>query len=101
MTRKRSGKTLVQQLMNICPMCNSAGYILSVATISFDILTQFQSEVARKKLKGELKLSVSPAVFNYLVNVEFESILNIEKILHCKIILEENNNLEITKFSVD
>ena len=101
MTRKRSGKTLVQQLMNVCPTCNSAGYIRSVATISFDILTQFQSDVIRKKLKGELKLSVSPAVFDYLVNVEFESILNIEKILLCKIILEENKNLEITKFSVD
>jgi len=98
MTRKRSGKTLTQQLMNTCPTCNARGYIKATATISFDILKQFQAEVISKNLKGTLTLQVSPATFDYLVHSEFQSLLDLEKKLGCKIAIESNNKLEIGQF---
>ena len=94
MTRKRSGKTLVQQMLNVCPTCNSFGYIKSTATISFDILKQIKEEIIRKKLKGTLALSVPQAVFDYLIHHEFKSLLELEKILSCKIMLELNKKFE-------
>ena len=40
MTRKRSGKTLSQQLTNVCITCNGNGRSKSTSTLSFEILDQ-------------------------------------------------------------
>jgi len=101
MTRKRSGKTLVQQLMCTCPTCNSFGYIRSYSTISFDILQQFEREAIRKNITGHIALSVQKKVFEYLIHSEFQSILELEKKLNCKIILEINEKLRNSQFSIE
>ena len=49
MTRKRSGKTLTQQLMNLCPMCKGHGHVKSVASIGFEILKHLKGEFSEKK----------------------------------------------------
>lgn len=101
MTRKRSGKPLAQQLMNVCPTCNSLGLVKSVSMISFDVLKQFQEEVIRKNLKGPLTLSVSQQTFDYLIHHEFQSLLELEKIFACKIILEANEKYKNSQFSIE
>jgi ribonuclease G len=94
MTRKRSGKTLTQQLMNVCPTCHARGYVKSILTISFEILQKFHAEVLRKNIKKTTILTVKPEVFEYLLHNEFQSLLKLEKKLNFKIILESNEKLK-------
>ena len=101
MTRKRSGKTLIQELTNVCPTCNSYGFVKAVATISFEVLRDFKNEFLRKGFKGSVVLLVCPKVFDYLVHKEYESLLRLEKKLKCKIILESSETLYNSQFKIE
>lgn len=101
MTRKRSGKTLVQELTNVCPTCNSYGFIKSASTLSFVVLREFKNEYRRKALKESVVLVVSQKVFDYLVQGEYEALLRLEKKLNCKIILESSDKLKNAHFKIE
>lgn len=100
MTRKRSGKTLVQQIMHECPTCKSFGYVKSSITISFEVLRKFLEHVINKKINGPVTLLVSQIVYDYLLHTEFQAILMLEKKLKYKIVLESDETFEKAKFSV-
>ena len=101
MTRKRSGKTLVQQLTKVCPTCHSTGFINSDATISYNILKQFKADCIRHNLKGSVILTTSSQVFNFLIQKEYISILNLEKELECKIILENDHSFNAEQYKTN
>jgi len=88
MTRKRSGKTLVQQMTEVCQACGGLGHIRSVQTEAFTILRKLKAELeAHKKEKRAVTLAVHPAVLHYITSVEYDTILGLEKKYQCKIIL--------------
>lgn len=101
MTRKRSGKTLVQQLTNECQYCAGCGFVKSISSASFSVLRNFKAEFLRKALSGSIVLSVSSKVFEYLIHQEYQAILLLEKQLGCKIVLECNDNYQDQQFSVN
>ncbi|MFA6262833.1 MAG: Rne/Rng family ribonuclease [Candidatus Babeliales bacterium] len=101
MTRKRSGKTLLQQLTNVCPSCSGCGFVKSIPSISFQVLRNFKTEAQRKNLTGSVILAVSNKVFEYLIHHEYQSILQLERQLECKAILECNENYEDTQFTIN
>ena len=43
---------------------------------------------------GSDMLTVSPKVFEYLIHNEYQSILHLEKLLGCKVILESNQGYD-------
>ncbi|MFH0898798.1 MAG: Rne/Rng family ribonuclease [bacterium] len=100
MTRKRSGKTLVQQLTNVCPVCSSSGFIKSIETISFEILRKVQEEIRRHALSGSIVLTVPIKIFDHLIHREYTAILELEKKLQHKIVLESNEKLEGAQFKI-
>lgn len=100
MTRKRSGKTLTQQLTTNCPGCQGSGFVKSISTISFDVLHQVQQKFASKQLQGAVTLSLAPAVYNYLIEYEYKSMLQIEKEHNCKITLERNDKFDGIQFQL-
>ncbi len=93
MTRKRSGKTLSQQLMRDCHCCRSLGYIPSFRTLSYEIFTNFSDQVKREALKGPFILCVSREIFEYVVNNEHHALLSLSKNLKSKIVLELDEKL--------
>jgi ribonuclease G len=101
MTRKRSGKTLLQQLTNLCPNCNGCGFVKSIPSISYQILRNFKAEVHRKNLTGSLVLAVSNKVFDYLIHQEYQAILQLEKQFGCKAIIECNEHYDDTQFTIN
>ncbi|MGD1997822.1 MAG: Rne/Rng family ribonuclease [Candidatus Dependentiae bacterium] len=101
MTRKRSGKTLVQQLMRDCSQCKSLGHVPSLATISHELFEQCFAEVEKKKLSGTLLFVFSPDVFHYVVHNEYQAIVAIEAELGCRIILELDETLTDDSFRVE
>ncbi|MBM3893067.1 Rne/Rng family ribonuclease [Candidatus Dependentiae bacterium] len=100
MTRKRSGKTLLQQLTNVCASCSGCGFLKSVPSISFQILRTIKEEIRAKGLTENLLLMVSPKVFDYLIHQEYQSILQLEKNLNCKIMVESNDAFDDAQHTI-
>ncbi len=100
MTRKRSGKTLLQQLTNVCVSCSGCGFLKSVPSMSFQILRTIKEEIRSKGLTETLTLTVSQKVFDYLIHQEYQSILHLEKALNCKIMVESSENFDDSQHSI-
>ena len=100
MTRKRSGKTLVQQLTEACPTCRGLGFVSSLKTDSFFVLQKLQEELLGLAGAKEITVSVNPSVFEYLSSVEYNALLELEKSFGVKIILLTNPNLSQTDYKL-
>lgn len=100
MTRKRSGKTLLQQLTNVCASCSGCGFLKSIPSISFQILRTIKEEIRSKGLTETLLLMVSPKVFDYLIHQEYQSILQLEKTFNCKIMVESAESFDDTQHTI-
>ena len=100
MTRKRSGKTLIQQLMQTCPTCNGLGVISSIQTDSFAILQAIKSELLQLKTAKEIIISINPTIFDYLASVEYNTILSLEKAYKAKITLLSDAKLKTTQYKI-
>ncbi len=101
MTRKRSGKTLVQQLTEQCSTCYGSGFIKSVSTQCYMILRAVREDLEYRNLGNNLMLTLNPHIFNYITNVEYNSILYLEKLFKCKITLCEQEGLDIKQFGLE
>jgi ribonuclease G len=100
MTRKRSGKTLIQQLTRACPTCQGLGFIPSIQTDSFTVLRALKEELATIKKQKEVTVSVNQAVFEYLASVEYNAILALEKEFKLKIILLTDSTLKTNQYKL-
>lgn len=94
MTRKRSGKTLMQQMTETCYCCHGLGSVKSIQTEAFTLLRRLKDELDRKVVSHNVIVTVHPAVMNYITSMEYNSILNLEKIYKCKIVLATHDGQE-------
>ncbi len=101
MTRKRSGKTLMQQLMENCKQCYGLGEVKSIRSQAFAILRKFQEDIILNKNKNNFILSVNNELFDYLTNHEFNSILELEKKYNCKVTLSKKESLTSQEYKID
>ncbi|HEV2601565.1 MAG TPA: Rne/Rng family ribonuclease [Candidatus Babeliales bacterium] len=85
MTRKRSGKTLVQELTNTCRACHGLGFIKSLQTDCYAIFKELKTAIAQGKDYKKILLGVSSAMFDYITSTEYDAILQLEKMCSCKI----------------
>lgn len=90
MTRKRSGKTLLQQMTDDCPTCHGLGSTKSVQTESYAILRSLKQKIEQKKVSGTVTLEVHPDVFHYITKNEYNAILMLEKNFNCRLIIVSN-----------
>lgn len=99
MTRKRSGKTLVQQLTDECRSCKGLGFVKSLQMESYGILQQVQQELVMNKYLS-CTLEVNPQIFEYLMHTEYNAILQLEKEVNCKITLQRNPDMILSIFKI-
>jgi len=101
MTRKRSGKTLVQQLTNTCPTCKGSGFITSLKTESYGILQRIKKQLLEdKELRGTLQIDIHPFQLEQLTDVEFDSILHFEKEFKSQITLSSSEKLSTNQYKI-
>lgn len=100
MTRKRSGKTLLQQLTNVCQACSGCGFVKSIQSIGFQMLRQAKNEIVRRNLTGSIAIETSDKIFEYLVHQEYQAILQLEKSLNVKIVIESNEQFEDAQINI-
>jgi ribonuclease G len=101
MTRKRSGKTLIQQLMETCNKCHGLGFVKSLRTQCYSILQKVQEELKVLKSARNIILSVNPAIFDFITTVEYNSILDLEKKFNCRITLLSKENIEPSAYKLE
>jgi ribonuclease G len=101
MTRKRSGKTLLQQMASNCPSCKGRGYITSVQTECYRILRKLREDLDYKRIGKNISLAVHPDVFEYMTKKEYNALLALEKIHGCTIITSTYESDEVSSFSVE
>jgi len=100
MTRKRSGKTLVQKLTNTCQCCSGYGFVKSVATQTYTILRAFKLALRTESLGGNVQLMVSKEVFEHITKHEYDAILQMEKNYRCKISIKLNESFDVARYQV-
>jgi len=100
MTRKRSGKTLTQQLTSRCPTCKGLGFIKSIQTESYSVLRNLKQDLHAKKFGPQIIFILPPHIFEYITSTEYNAILNLEKLFKCKITLLSDNNLVSSEYKI-
>ena len=101
MTRKRSGKTLVQQLTQRCPRCKGSGHIKSLQTDCFEILQRTKEYIKKSKQMQEVTLFVHPEMFDYITTKQYDAIIGLEKQFGCLITLVTNAKLELDQYKIE
>lgn len=102
MTRKRSGKTLTQQLTCACPTCKGSGTIKSVKTECYTILRDVKTELlGDKNLRGNLEIKLNPVQVNHITNIEHDAILALEKEFASQITLSGLNSLGSDQYKIE
>lgn len=99
MTRKRSGKTLMQQLMHSCPTCHTLGFIKSIQTRSYELLRQLKTELGSTPDK-HITVHLHSDLFNYIGTVEYDAVLSLEKTFKGKITLATDANMAIGSYRI-
>lgn len=100
MTRKRSGKTLVQQLTTDCPMCHGSGFIKSYQTESYALLRTIANELASITDSKKIEIQLNSQIFNYITSIEYDAILKLENTFKLKITLLSNKDIAIDKHKI-
>jgi ribonuclease G len=95
MTRKRSGKTLVQQLTHDCPCCHGSGFTKSLKTLCYAILRDLKRTLLEHKSAQNITLEIAPSVFEFITENEFDAILTLEK--ECNAIIVLASKLELAQ----
>lgn len=101
MTRKRSGKTLQQQLTHNCSTCRGTGFVKSLQTDCFSILRHVEDHIRDYEPNTELILYTNQDMFAYITKEQYNSVLNLEKMFQGKIILESNAKLRTDEFKLE
>lgn len=101
MTRKRSGKTLIQQLTNDCPTCHGSGFIKSDQTESYTVLRAIREELKTITPDKKIQIQVNPHVFHYITSIEYDAILKMESLFNLKITLLSSKEMGIDKYKIE
>jgi len=101
MTRKRSGKTLLNQLSETCKCCHGAGVIRSPQTEAYNILEHLKNEFKVGKAGERIIIHLHPDIFNYITTIEYNAILHLEKLFNCVITLASTPGLGINQYKIE
>lgn len=101
MTRKRSGKTLQQQLTHDCPTCFGSGHIKSLQTACFEIFRHIEQVALEQKPHSELLVRLHPDMFNYATKEQYNPLLALEKVFQGKIVLQSAPELQIYDHKIE
>jgi len=100
MTRKRSGKTLQQELTDDCSSCHGRGYIKSLETEAHAILRKLQEDVQQSDHSPTVTLYINQPMFDHITNIEYDALLTLEKQYRTSITLATDNTLSRGQYKI-
>lgn len=93
MTRKRSGKTLRQNLTEQCTSCHGMGVVKALSARAYELLRALEKFIETNRKGIECLIATPPAIATYLIDVEYNALLSIEKQYKVKIVVRGNEDL--------
>jgi ribonuclease G len=100
MTRKRSGKTLMHQIMTECKTCHGLGMVNSLKTEAYQILNKLEKMLAAQP-RHPVAITLNAEILTYITTIEYQSILLLERQFHTKIMLIADEHYQINMSSID
>ncbi len=101
MTRKRSGKTLMHELMKPCVECKGLGFVNSISNEAYTVLHRLNEELSHKyKDTKAVTLTVHTAIFNFITNSEYNAILELEKKYGVKMLLVSKEDVPLNSYKL-
>jgi ribonuclease G len=98
-TRKRVGKTLLQELTESCHTCNGRGYLRTTQTIVHSLLPRIKQELF--KMRGsQVTITLHPSIFHWIANKEYDTVLDLEKQFGIQIVLAEDPALALEEYQL-
>lgn len=99
MTRKRTNESLARVLCEDCSFCEGRGYHKSATTLCYEIFRQIQREAA--DMTGHrLTVAVHPLVYNALQEEEQDGLIELEKKLYKKIVINSDDHLNVEQYDI-
>ncbi len=95
MTRKRTGKALRQYLMEQCVACRGMGVVRSLSARVHELLRALEHFLYSKNIGSSTGILVitAPAIASYLIDVEYDTLLAVEKQYKLKITVRGDEEL--------
>jgi ribonuclease G len=100
MTRKRSGKTLLQELTNDCSTCRGLGFVKSIQTECYDIFQHLMAQLKEQGSSRHLSFQVNPVMFTYITTHEYNAVLQLEKMFSAKIELVSTPEFSLEQYKI-
>jgi len=99
MSRERTREDLLRILCEPCGYCEGRGYTKSAATVCYEIFREVRKLGSSPKSK-KIIVGVHPDVANLLYDEERQSIEELEREFHKKVIIKADSNLHIEQFDI-
>ena len=99
MTRKRTNESLARVLCEPCSFCDGRGYHKSSTTVCYEIFRQIQRE-AEEIESGRIMVLVHPLVYEALNGEEQDGLIELEKKIYKKILLNADESLNVEQYDI-
>ena len=101
MTRKRTRENLNRLLSEPCPYCDGQGTLKSMKTICTEIFRDLERESATPMEEGgHVYILVNPDIDTVLKEEEQDSILDLEKRIRKRIIIQAKENFHLEQYEI-
>jgi len=100
MTRKRTGKQLLLELCSPCTTCDGVGVVKSIQAESYSFFRSLKTALCQSTDVKHVTVEISPELFLYVTNKEFNAILALEKTCAKQIVLVCNKALTDATFKI-
>lgn len=100
-TRKRVKQSLERALCEPCPYCTGAGYVKSVKTVIFEIISECQKVYDDFRDQRDVSLRVSPDVAKVLKEKSNSYLIEIEEALDKNVLIRSDASLHRENFDLN
>ncbi|HDR15462.1 MAG TPA: Rne/Rng family ribonuclease [Desulfobacteraceae bacterium] len=100
MTRKRTSANLHALLTEPCLYCEGRGSLKSRRTICYEIFRELERECATLGPGGQAVIQVHPAVETVLMEEEQESLVDLERRIKRRIVIETSDDVHVENYQI-
>ena len=99
MTRKRTGESVVELLMEPCPYCGGRGRIIAPESVSLDIERDLTRRATAEHAEAYLVIA-HPKVAELIIGPEGENVDELEHTLHCAIYVRSDPERHVESYEI-
>jgi ribonuclease G len=100
-TRKRVKQSLERTLCTPCPYCTGSGFVKSIDTVVFEILSEAKKMAPRVRARKDLTIRVNPEIARTLKSRDNSYLQEIEEIFRANVLVRGDVSLHREHFDIN